>query len=204
MTATSDGRPEPSASAGWPTAAEPLPHPESTVLAVVGLLDAAERALAAGDVTHAVALQLEALGQLGQRLPDLLDLELDPGRLDGADVARITGDLLDAVLGRPSTLLASYGSLRPGHELHHHVAHLGGSWTAAELRGEVVDVDGYPVLTCHPTGPPVPAMVLRSDALLGAWPTLDRVEGDGYRRAPVPAWVDGGVLVATCYVAAHS
>lgn len=192
------------ATADWPTGVDALPHNEATLLAAVALCDAARCAADDGDVQRATALRLEALGRLGQRLPDLLDLELAPGRLDGAAVAAIAGDLLDAVLGRPSTALAAYGALRPGESLHHVVEPLGGTWTPGTLHGDLAVEDGWLVLRWHHRGPAVPTMVLRSDALLGAWTMLDEVEGDGYRRAPVAVAVAGGLAVATCYVAADT
>lgn len=186
--------------ADWPTGADPLPHDEATLAEAVALVGAATAARRAGDHQRATVVALEALGRLGQRLPDLLEADLEPGVLDAEALAAVTGDLLDAVLGHPSTLLATYGSLRPGGSLHHVVAPLGGAWTEGELRGDVRVVAGYPVLRWHRHGAAVPASLLRADALRGAWPSLDEVEGPRYRRAVVLAWVPGGPVAATAYV----
>lgn len=182
----------------------PLPFDDVTLVTAVALADAATAAADDGDHERATGLRLEALGRLGQRLQDLLDLELEPGPLDGSAVATAAGALLEAVLGFPSTALAAYGALRPGEVLHHVVAPLGGTWTPGMLHGDLVEEDDWLVLRCRRGGPEVPAMVLRSDALLGAWTDLDRVEGDGYRRAPVVVSVPGGAAVATCYLAADT
>ena len=187
----------------WPDAVTALDVPEPVLAEAVALTHAAAERADVGDPTTAAALRLEALGVLGRRLPDLLALELEPGPLDAAGVAAVVADLLEACLGRPGTLLATYGSLRPGGANHEVVADLAGTWAPGTLHGRVVDWEGYPVLQWQRGGAPVAASLLRADALVGAWDRLDRFEGPRYRRRPVLAEVDGGWVVATAYVDAH-
>ena len=184
----------------WPTGVAPLDVPEPALAEAVALAHAADGLAADGDPAAAGALRLEALGVLGQRLDDLLATTPGGDPLDATDVAAVAGDLLAACLGRPGTLLATYGSLRPGAANHHVVADLVGTWVEGTLHGEVVDWEGYPVLRWRRSGPPVAASLLRADALIGAWDRLDRFEGPRYRRRPVLAEVAGGWVVATAYV----
>lgn len=194
----------------WPTGVAPLGHPEAVLAEAVALAHAADRRGDDGDPVVAVALRLEALGVLGRRLDDLLALELGPAPLDRDAVAAVVADLLDATLGRPTTLLATYGSLRPGGANHDVVADLAGTWAEGSLHGELVAWEGYPVLRWRRHGPPVPAWLLRADGLVGAWERLDAFEGPRYRRRLVLAEAPGphvagdpGWVVATAYVDAH-
>jgi len=98
--------------------------------------------------------------------------------------------------------LAAYGSLRPGERHADVLAGLAGEWEPATLRGDLVWVDGYPVLSPRPDGPEVEAAVFTSADLSGAWPMIDAFEGPAYRRAHVEfTRPDGTAGTASCYVA---
>lgn len=99
--------------------------------------------------------------------------------------------------------LAAYGSLRPGEQHADVLAGLAGEWEPATLRGDVVWVDGYPVLSPRADGPEVAAAVLTSPGLPGVWPMIDEFEGPAYRRVLVEfVRPDGTTGTASCYVAA--
>jgi gamma-glutamylcyclotransferase (GGCT)/AIG2-like uncharacterized protein YtfP len=97
--------------------------------------------------------------------------------------------------------LVAYGTLVPGGSNHHVVAHLGGTWEPATVRGELEWLTPeIPRLRWHDDGPEVPAQLLTAAALQHAWPLLDEFEGDAYRRTVVPAVTNAGVVAASCYL----
>lgn len=99
--------------------------------------------------------------------------------------------------------LVAYGSLRPGEQHADVLAGLRGEWEPVTLRGDLVWVDGYPVLTPRADGPLVAAELLTSPDLPAAWSMLDEFEGSGYRREIIAfERPDGTVGVGACYVAA--
>jgi gamma-glutamylcyclotransferase (GGCT)/AIG2-like uncharacterized protein YtfP len=97
--------------------------------------------------------------------------------------------------------LATYGSLRPGEQHHDLVADLE-LMGPGVVRGDVSDWEGYPVLSVRADGAPVPVLVFGGLSPT-RWAELDAFEGLAYRRDLVIVELEGGgVLVATCYVAA--
>ena len=95
--------------------------------------------------------------------------------------------------------LIVYGSLGPGGPNHHQLASLDGTWTAGWVTGELVSAGwgaeiGYPALVWSANGPRVPAWLLRSAMLPGAWERLDTLEGAEYRRIVVPFHSEEGVV----------
>ena len=89
--------------------------------------------------------------------------------------------------------LATYGTLVPGGPNHHVVAPLGGEWTEGLIEGDLIPLgwgaeQGYPGFRPRDGGEAVEVWVLRASRLAGAWPELDRFEGEGYRRILVPVF----------------
>ena len=110
-----------------------------------------------------------------------------------------------------SARLAVYGSLAPGRENHHLVAHLGGDWTAGlNVRGERHDRGwgtglGYPALKLMNDGPAVDVQLLVSPDLRASWEMLDAFEGPEYVRVLVPVFRGTELLaVANLYEATAS
>jgi gamma-glutamylcyclotransferase (GGCT)/AIG2-like uncharacterized protein YtfP len=101
----------------------------------------------------------------------------------------------------PARRLVAYGTLVPGGSNHHVVAHLGGTWEPATVRGHLEWLTPeIPRLRWDDDGPELAAQLLTSVALPHAWPALDEFEGDAYVRAVVPATTATGVVAASCYV----
>lgn len=100
---------------------------------------------------------------------------------------------------RSSGRLAVYGSLAPGRENHQVVSHLSGSWSKAQVFGDMLDQGwgaglGFPAMRWRPSGEPIEVDLLESSELPEAWGDIDRFEGSGYARILVP-YYDGGRLV---------
>ena len=116
----------------------------------------------------------------------------DPlGSAVGSD-ARRAERRLDDLFGTSHTL-AVYGTLAPGRPNHHVVAPLGGEWTEGLIEGDLLPVGwgadlGYPGFRPRAGGDAVAVWVLTASRLAGAWPELDRFEGEGYRRILVPVF----------------
>lgn len=107
--------------------------------------------------------------------------------------------LVEALLGHPELRLATYGSLLPGENNHHHVAMLVGRWIDGTVEGTLHDRgwgarEGYPGFVPDVPGDRVPVKVFESLALPAAWDRLDAFEGAEYRRilAPVEMKTDTG------------
>lgn len=121
----------------------------------------------------------------------------------------ITERLIEALLDRPAERLASYGSLRPGGENHHHIAELVGEWSAGEVRGTLypegrATTRGHPCVVWHPDGDVIALHMFESAALPHHWARLDAFEGSGYQRILVPVDTPGGLRVANLYALADS
>ncbi len=106
-------------------------------------------------------------------------------RGDASDARRAERQLDD--LFRTAHALATYGTLAPGRPNHHIVAPLGGEWTEGLIEGDLIPLGwgaelGYPGFRPRAGGDAVEVWVLRASRLAGAWPELDRFEGEGYRR----------------------
>lgn len=110
---------------------------------------------------------------------------------------------IDELLERPSTRLVVYGSLAPGEPNHHIIEHLGGEWMPCEIRGVFGAWAGYRTFTWVPDGTSMPALLLTSELLPAAWPSLDDFEGDAYRRILLPVEVEGRGIVANVYADAE-
>jgi gamma-glutamylcyclotransferase (GGCT)/AIG2-like uncharacterized protein YtfP len=109
----------------------------------------------------------------------------------GSD-ARFAERRLDDLFGTGHTL-ATYGTLAPDRPNHHVVAPLGGEWTEGLIEGDLIPLGwgadlGYPGFRPRVGGEVVAVWVLRASRLAGAWPELDRFEGEGYRRILVPVF----------------
>ena len=129
-------------------------------------------------------------------------LRHDPG---AATIRPIFERVFDTLYGASRTL-AVYGSLAPGRENHHVIAHLAGEWRDGSVTGDLHATGwgaalGFPALRWRSDGPRVPVRVLQSDRLTVAeWARLDEFEGTEYRRILVPVYHDGGLLaVANLY-----
>lgn len=89
--------------------------------------------------------------------------------------------------------LAVYGSLMPGKENHHVVAHIAGFWHTGYIKGYFEDGGwsmgtGYPSIIWDPAGVSIPVSVLVSDYLPQHWSRLDYFEGDAYQRILIPVY----------------
>ncbi len=113
------------------------------------------------------------------------------GSDDVSDARRAEQRLDD--LFRTGHALATYGTLAPGRPNHHVVAPLGGEWTEDLIEGDLIPLGwgaelGYPGFRPRVGGEAVAVWVLTASRLAGAWPELDRFEGEGYRRILVPVF----------------
>lgn len=113
------------------------------------------------------------------------------GRLDSGVMAR----------------LATYGTLRPGHPNHHHVAAIEGAWIPGTVRGHLTEGGwgsalGYPAIVLDDAGPRVAVDVLDSPWLDSHWSRLDDFEGSAYERVRADVTTTQGVLDAWIYVLA--
>jgi gamma-glutamylcyclotransferase (GGCT)/AIG2-like uncharacterized protein YtfP len=109
-------------------------------------------------------------------------------------------DALEALLERPKTRLAAYGTLQPGQSNHAMLAAVGGSWLTATVQGVRFMANGYPAFKWGPGPAEVPVSVLTADGLADQWARLDDFEGADYRRILVPARLPNGtILVANLY-----
>ena len=127
-------------------------------------------------------------------------------RACGGEAAEAAERLAEALFDAPRHL-AVYGSLAPGRSNHGEVAPLGGAWQRGRVHGELHSVSsgaaaGYTTLRWIPSAPSLEVDLLRSSALVTAWPRLDAFEGSGYVRILVPVWsTDGLLAVANLYAA---
>jgi predicted GNAT superfamily acetyltransferase len=94
-----------------------------------------------------------------------------------------------------------YGTLAPGEENAHVLAHCRGDWMRASVRGHLVDTGwgaamGFPALRIDPAGKTVAGWLLQSDDLPASWSALDEFEGEAYRRSVVMVELESGEIVA--------
>lgn len=97
--------------------------------------------------------------------------------------------------------LACYGDLRPGEKAHYLVGRISGEWTTGTTLGWVFETtwgpaSGWPGFTSDAAGQPVRVDVLISPDLLRQWATIDREQGDGYRRRIVEVTLEDGRRIA--------
>lgn len=93
-----------------------------------------------------------------------------------------------------------YGTLAPGRPNAHVLAPIPGTWTAASVRGRLLQegwgaAAGYPGIILEPTGDEVHGLVFSSEKLAAHWPRLDAFEGEGYERVMVAVRLDDGSWV---------
>ncbi len=105
------------------------------------------------------------------------------------------------------TRLATYGTLRPGHPNHHHMASIAGDWIAGTVRGHLRpggwgSALGYPGIVLDDNGPAVSVDVLDSPELDAHLSRLDEFEGLGYLRVRAAVSTAEGVVQAWIYVLA--
>ena len=94
-----------------------------------------------------------------------------------------------------------YGTLAPGGENAHVLAHCRGDWISASVTGRLVDTGwgaalGFPALQIDPDGERVAGWLLQSEDLPDSWPALDEFEGEAYRRSLVMVELESGETVA--------
>ena len=119
---------------------------------------------------------------------------------------RLEDKVLSAVLDKPETKLAVYGTLAPGEVNHSQLAGISGEWSDGFVHGELQATGwgvehGFPALAWRPAGPQVAAKLFVAPKLAEHWQRLDDFEGDGYRRILVPFEVEDEIVaVANVYV----
>lgn len=94
-----------------------------------------------------------------------------------------------------------YGTLAPGEENAHVLAHCRGDWMRGSVKGRLVNTGwggalGFPALQIDPEGERVAGWLLRSDDLPESWSALDEFEGEAYRRSLVMVELESGATVA--------
>ena len=97
----------------------------------------------------------------------------------------------------PAQRLAIYGTLAPGEANHAEIAHLGGRWCEARVRGSIRRIDrgthkGLTAMHLDPKAAPLTVKLLVSPKLPANWPALDRFEGEEMFRLLVPLEPAGG------------
>ena len=97
--------------------------------------------------------------------------------------------------------LSVYGTLAPGEENAHVVAHCRGDLKRASVTGRLVNTGwgaalGFPALQIDPEGERVAGWLLQSDDLPESWSALDEFEGEAYRRSLVMVELESGETVA--------
>jgi len=90
-----------------------------------------------------------------------------------------------------------YGTLAPGKHNHCVLAGLSGVWEPATVNGTLADEGwgsehGCPGLIPSSAAPEIRGHVFTSEELMGYWDTLDRFEGDDYRRELITAKLSNG------------
>ncbi|MEL6223067.1 MAG: gamma-glutamylcyclotransferase [Cyanobacteria bacterium J06626_14] len=83
--------------------------------------------------------------------------------------------------------LFTYGSLQPGGPNEHVLTTLGGEWSPATIKGNLVEAGwgaqmGYPGLVIDADGNDVHGHVFTSSRLSAKWVDLDEFEGEQYER----------------------
>ena len=98
-----------------------------------------------------------------------------------------------------------YGTLAPGRVNHHVLEPVPGKWTAATLKGRLLQEGwgadlGSPGIVPDAQGEAVSGHLFSSDQLEQHWAMLDEFEGDGYTRVQVTVTLaDGENLEAWVY-----
>lgn len=93
-----------------------------------------------------------------------------------------------------------YGTLGPGRPNEHVLSSIGGTWSAAHLKGELVHAGwgagmGFPGLVLKEDGETIQGHVFESEHLARHWPALDEFEGGEYRRVPAHVTLADGQQV---------
>ena len=94
-----------------------------------------------------------------------------------------------------------YGTLAPGRANHDVMRPIAGEWTAATLKGRLLEEGwgaemGCPGIVPDENGGDVDGFVLSSDRLAEHWSMLDAFEDDGYRRVSVQVRLETGAVVS--------
>ncbi len=103
--------------------------------------------------------------------------------------------------------LATYGTLAPGRVNEGQLADLTGTWSNGTVRGRLLQAGwgadlGYPGMIPDDDGDVIEVFIFTSADLPDHWTRLDAFEGEGYRRARVPAITDDGEVEVSIYVLA--
>jgi gamma-glutamylcyclotransferase (GGCT)/AIG2-like uncharacterized protein YtfP len=102
-------------------------------------------------------------------------------------------------LTRPEERLIVYGTLVPGGQYHHLLAHLEADWEPCIIRGRLGSYQGYPSFKWNPAGEPHAAWLVTSPLLPAKFRELDDFEGEAYTRRLIPAEVGGRLVIAFIY-----
>jgi gamma-glutamylcyclotransferase (GGCT)/AIG2-like uncharacterized protein YtfP len=157
------------------------PSPDETQQALVRL----------ADLVYVIRSNL----QHGEKFASADPARLARDRLISERAARMLELFFDLAFARPSTALATYGSLAPGGEHHPELDRAGGHWMPSVVRGRLRG-GRFPKLTPMPGADPIRVQLLRgAEGLPGLWQRLDEIEGAAYERILVPAETDAGELV---------
>ncbi len=84
-----------------------------------------------------------------------------------------------------------YGTLQPGGPNEHVLSAIGGEWTPAFIKGQLIEAGwgagmGYPGLVIDDGGDEIKGYVFASPNLSDHWPDLDEFEGQEYERIATP------------------
>ena len=93
-----------------------------------------------------------------------------------------------------------YGTLAPGRPNEHVLSEIPGTWEPATVKGTLHHAGwgaaaGYPGIVLDEMGREVQGFVFSSDEIAAHWTRLDEFEGEGYKRALVPATLRDGTIV---------
>ena len=99
----------------------------------------------------------------------------------------------------PEKFLIIYGTLAPGRQNHHIIAHIKGDWKEGIIRGKLETKGwganmGYNAFkhVSIELQETIKAFVLFSDELVANWKMLDEFEGDEYKRILAKYELDNG------------
>lgn len=101
------------------------------------------------------------------------------------EVEKLLRKILDVAMGKPSTRLACYGSLRKSEKNHHILADIDGRWSTGTVRGFVYRWNNYPAFTPDSEGVEIVVDMLESNELPEKLQFIDEFEGADYQRSLV-------------------
>ena len=93
-----------------------------------------------------------------------------------------------------------YGTLAPGETNEHILKNVNGIWKKGAVRGQLFPNGwgaalGFPGIVLSPKGVEVHGLVFSSPELEEYWETLDRFEGEGYKRVLTSVLLESGESV---------